>query len=143
MKKVIASFLGLVGAATVISSCGKYEEGPGFTLLSKKARYAGEWSVSNVTFNGTDVTSTFLPSGATYTLTSEKDGTWSSTYAVGGLSSTETGTWELYEDKVIMVTTGSSDTDGDTSTIVLLKNKEMKVKDVSGSDETVIIYTQD
>jgi hypothetical protein len=42
-----------------------------------------------------------------------------------------------------IVTTGSSDTDGDTSTIVMLKNKELKLKDVSGSDVTIMTLTQD
>jgi hypothetical protein len=146
MKKLfgILAAVAIVGSV-VMTSCSKYEEGPSLSLRSKKARLAGEWSVSNVTLNGTDVTSLFLPSGTTYSMTIEKDGTWTSSYASSGFSSTEAGTWEFVDSKenLKIVTTGSSDTDGDTSTIVMLKNKELKLKDVSGSDVTIMTLTQD
>ena len=144
MKKVALSFLGLFAVAAIMTSCSRYEEGPGFTLLSKKARFSGEWSVSNVTLNGTDITSQFLPSGTTYSFVTEKDGTWTTTISASGFNSTGTGTWELYEDDVIIVTNGSADTDGDTTQILQLKNKEMKTTDTdSNGDVTIITYTQD
>jgi hypothetical protein len=75
MKKLfgILAAVAIVGSV-VMTSCSKYEEGPSLSLRSKKARLAGEWSVSNVTLNGTDVTSLFLPSGTTYSMTIEKHG---------------------------------------------------------------------
>ncbi len=146
MKKLfgILAAVAIVGSV-VMTSCSKYEEGPSLSLRSKKARLAGEWSISNVTLNGTDVTSLMLPSGSSYTMTIEKDGTWTSSYSASGFSSTEAGTWEFVDskEKLKIVTTGSSDTDGDTSTIVMLKNKELKLKDVSGSDVTIMTLTQE
>lgn len=128
-----------------LASCNKYEEGANFSLRSKKGRLAGEWHVEKVEYNGSDVTSSFLPSGATMTQTIEKDGTWTSKYTISSISQTEAGTWEFVEKKeqLKMVTTGSSDTDGDTSTIVMLKNKELKIKSGTGSNITIITMTQD
>ena len=34
-----------------IASCGKYEEGPGFSLRSKKNRLSGEWEFKKVLYN--------------------------------------------------------------------------------------------
>ena len=38
--------------AFVLGSCGKYEEGPAFSLKSKKARVVGTWEVEKVLENG-------------------------------------------------------------------------------------------
>lgn len=128
-----------------LASCNKYEEGANFSLRSKKGRIAGTWHLHKVELNGSDVTSSYLPSGATLTQTIEKDGTWTSTYTISSLSNTDSGTWEFVDskEKLKMVTNGSGDADGDTSTIVMLKNKEFKVKSVSGSNVMIYTFEQD
>lgn len=146
MKKLFKSTIAVLAIGSLfLASCNKYEEGANFSLRSKKGRFAGVWHVEKVELNGTDVTSSYLPSGATMTQTIEKDGTWTSTYTISSLSNTEKGTWELVDskEKVKMVTEGSTDTDGDTSTIVMLKNKELKLKSTSGSNVTIITMHQD
>jgi len=145
MKMVFKALIAVVAVGSILASCNKYEEGANLSLRSKKGRLAGSWSVEKVEYNGSDVTSSFLPSGATYTTTIEKDGTWSATYTMGSLSTTETGTWEFVDKKEMlkMVTTGSSDSDGDTSEIVMLKNKELKLKSGSANDVTIMTMTQD
>lgn len=129
----------------VLSSCNKYEEGANLSLRSKKARLAGEWKAVKVEYNGVDQTSSVLPSGATFTLTIDKNGVWEAVTTYNSLSNLVSGTWELVESKEMLkiVTTGDSDTDGDTSTIVMLKNKDLKLKSGSANDITITTYTQE
>ena len=54
MKKIFYALTILVGLQ--LASCGKYEEGPGFSLRSKTARLAGEWTIEKATVDGQDFT---------------------------------------------------------------------------------------
>ncbi len=106
MKKALFIF----GAGIlVLASCGRYEEGPGFTLRSKKSRLAGDWKVAEITVNGQTTIDgePTLPSGYSLDFTFEKDGnfTLSSQYPDGaaGSASTEKGTWELKDDSLVLV----------------------------------------
>ena len=78
MKSFIrtAAFLLLAVSAIAVASCGKYEEGPGFSLLSKKARIVGEWSLSSMTVNGQSQDL----SGTTVAVNIKKDGTYTVDY---------------------------------------------------------------
>lgn len=133
MKNLIKKAALVLGIGVVVVSCGKYEDGPGISLRSKKARLAGEWKVSKYSYDGVDGTSFF----ADYTYTVDKEGTWTATFG----SLTSKGTWELVDSKENLktVTDGSSDTDGDTVVITMLKNKEMHVKSKDGKE--IIEYT--
>jgi hypothetical protein len=72
-----------------------YEDGPKFSLLTKKARLSGEWVIESVKYNTTDVTSTYVSAiGANYVMEIEKDGK----YRTEG-ANPDTGTWTLGEDK--------------------------------------------
>ena len=53
MKKIGVIFTFLVITAMMMTSCGKYEEGPGFSLRTKTARLTGEWKLVEITENGT------------------------------------------------------------------------------------------
>jgi hypothetical protein len=55
MKKLI--FMAVI--ALLLTSCGKYEEGPGFSLKSKTKRLAREWTISKVIENGVDITDAY------------------------------------------------------------------------------------
>ena len=146
MKNLFRTMIAVIAIGSlVLSSCNKYEEGANLSLRSKKARLAGEWKAVKVEYNGVDQTSSVLPSGAIFTQTIDKDGTWTSVFTFSSLSNTDTGTWELVESKEMLkiVTTGDSDTDGDTSTIVMLKNKDLKLKSGSANDITIITFTQE
>ena len=143
MKSFIrtAAFLLLAVSAIAVASCGKYEEGPGFSLLSKKARIVGEWSLSSTTVNGQsqDLTNTSIK------ISIKKDDTYTgtTTYSVGGISYTDTenGTWKFSDDKLKFVTTSSA---GNVSEIeiIMLKNKEMKLRDVEGNNTTIMTFIQ-
>ena len=133
----IGAFALLALMAVAVTSCSKYEEGPKFTLLSKKARLTGEWTLSKVEVNGTaqDI------SGYTVTVTIDKDGSYTYKWTSGGFSAEESGTWEFSDDKVSLIMT---DADGDVSTseIVRLANDELKLKDVDGSFTTITTMVQ-
>jgi uncharacterized lipoprotein YehR (DUF1307 family) len=46
MKKL--SILFAAFAVVMLASCGKYEDGPGFSLRSKTSRLAGTWTLTEV-----------------------------------------------------------------------------------------------
>jgi hypothetical protein len=122
----------------VLAACKKYEEGPALSLRTKKSRLAGDWTLDKVFYNGQDVTSQYTSGGTTWKLTIDKGGSWTETVTSSVGTSTDKGSWEFVEKKeqLKMVTDGSTDTDGDTSTIVKLKNKELWLESKSGSNTT-------
>ena len=91
MKKLL---LALVGVAFMLGSCGKYEEGPGFSLRSKKGRVEGEWKIEKEIYNGQDQTLT--PDDKDDVWKFEKDGTFE--YQDPG-NSTEKGKWSFNDKK--------------------------------------------
>jgi len=139
MKKI---FLYAVTAVTVmglsLTSCNKYEEGPGFTVRTAKARVTGDWKLTKYTINGTDFTS----SSVIITKTIDKDGSYSTTSTTGSLSVTEIGSWEFNGDKttITFTETGSGSTP-DTWTILELRSKEMKLEQIVGSTTSVETLT--
>lgn len=89
-KSIIAFF----SLSVILVSCGKYEDGPAFSLRSKKSRLSGEWVVESYTYNGVEMKDTLLAAlGANYVLEIEKDGVYRTEGAYP-----DQGTWELGED---------------------------------------------
>lgn len=125
MKKFIRPALVMLTLAALVVSCGKYEEGPAFSLLTKKARLSGEWVVEEAEYNGVNVTSEFVAGvGANFVLEIEKDGE----YRTEG-PNPDKGSWELGEDKDDIFFL--SDAEGSTEVsyrILRLKNKELWLK---------------
>jgi hypothetical protein len=129
-SKFIKIGLASVGMIAFLSACGKYEEGPGFTLLTKKARLTGEWDAKEyVDSDGTVVADT-----DDSTVEFLKDGKM--IIREGG-TSTE-GTWEFVSNKEKVRTTysyaifGVSQTFTSETTIIRLTNKELWTKDSDG-----------
>jgi hypothetical protein len=88
------TYAALAGAtALALGSCGKYEDGPGFSLLSKKSRVAGDWDTK--TIDGYSLAGT----GYSYTFSFDKDGAAKLTYSDGYDTYTYTGTWDFASDK--------------------------------------------
>ncbi|MEN9699378.1 MAG: hypothetical protein RLZZ301_576 [Bacteroidota bacterium] len=142
MKKLVVigmAFFTL--SATVLTSCGKYEEGPGIALSSKKARLEGTWSLTGQTTNGVadDLT------GLTTTMTIDKAGTYAThvAYSYLGFNYTDdfTGTWAFSDDKLSLITTVTGQSGSNTATIVRLANKELKLKEVNGTETVIYTYT--
>ena len=102
-----------------ISSCGKYEDGPGFSLLTKTARMTNKWELKSVDGE-------IIPAGE-IVWEFKKDG--EATISYGGLG-TETGTWEFSDDKEDLSLTVS----GSTTNLKIrrLTNKELWVEEPAG-----------
>jgi len=82
MKKVKLSILALLAVAAVAPSCKKGDEDPSMSLRSRKARFAGEWTVSEFTSENTGTTVYVPTQGSTaagYTNTNTNKTTMTST----------------------------------------------------------------
>lgn len=112
---ILVSFLGI---ALMFASCGKYEEGPSFSLRSKKARAVGVWTYEKVLANGTEVNISFFADSKFELMDNDK-------YQVrAGNIITEEGTWNFGTGKetIEVLETGSSTKN--VSTILRLTNDE-------------------
>lgn len=140
MKKLFKTMIAVVAIGSLfLASCGKYEEGPGFTVRTAKARASGDWKLTSLTVNGTDYTSSL---GGTITMTVDKDGTYKTTYSSTAGTNETTGTWTFNDDKTtISFTESGSSSTADVYTILELKSKEMKLQQVDAGFTTITTYT--
>jgi hypothetical protein len=149
MKKLF--FIGLatlaVSSAT-LTSCSKYEEGPGFALSSKKSRVAGNWKLSERTSNGIST----IVQGYSEVLYIEKEGAFKDTayqnFQGFNYSAPISGTWDFSEDKLqLILNSNASASSSNFSTgenvfdIIKLSKDELKVKKTSGSTVVISTYT--
>src|SRR5436190_22042595 len=136
MRRIIISLSIIVTTIFVTTSCGKFEEGPKFSLLTIKARLAGHWKLESSTVNGVDNTSSF---GSDFEWDIEKN----HTYKIKGASPDE-GKWELGEDKDDVFFQSSQPGVFEKSYRILkLKNKEMWLRRTEfNGDKTVIKLKQ-
>ena len=140
MKKLFSlGLVAMLALTAVVSSCGKYEEGSKFTLLSAKSRVINDWALTSVTYNGTEVISLY----PTVKISFKKDDTYTTSFTSGGFTTTETGTWAFNSDKTALLMTATGSTTVDTQTIIMLKSKMMKLKSVdSGGGITIMTLEQ-
>ncbi len=135
MKKIKLALVAMT--LVMLWSCGKYEEGPAFSLRSKKSRIAGTWVYDKVLQDGVDVTSE--SNYSSYELTIEKDGTYKTVFSYTFLGQTisgeDSGTWEFGDNETIDVKSTTNNTTT-TSTITRLTNSEYWTKRTS-TDGTV------
>jgi uncharacterized lipoprotein NlpE involved in copper resistance len=140
MKKL--SILFAAFAVVMLASCGKYEDGPGFSLRSKTARLAGTWTVTEA-FQGTVDITTSLTNGGTIEATFEKDGSYTYTYnfVILGFptNGSVSGTWAFSSDKsALEVTDGSGQMD--SSKILRLTNNELWLEQVDSNGGTYEVH---
>lgn len=107
---------------TLTASCGKYEEGPGFSMRSKKARVANEWKVDYAYdfIDKVEITNDF--NGEVWVF--KKDGGF---LELKDGSTNKTGTWDFFSDKAEININFT--TDSDNYTIKRLKENEMWLQD--------------
>jgi hypothetical protein len=102
MKNYFKSFV-LFGilAGLLFSSCGKYDEGPNFSLRSKKSRLVNVWVIDKVMQDGEDVTAMILESNPNYSMDIRKDNTVIITQYDEDLGQMveNKGKWEFSKDK--------------------------------------------
>jgi len=94
-KRKYTSLLFFLAVFFITSSCGKYEDGPTFSLLSKKSRIANTWKIDKVFIDDVDRTSIYTEYMKTYKLELTKDGTISETTTTTLGTATVKGTWAL------------------------------------------------
>ena len=140
MKKLMIYSFALFMLGASVSSCSKYEEGPNFALSTKKSRLVGDWKLVKLSENGTDANLTNYSGTASI----KDDGTYTMKTTITTLgipfSFDADGKWEFNDDKtkVLFTETGESTT---TSLIILkLAAKELKLKEVDGTDVTISTY---
>jgi hypothetical protein len=101
----------------LMTGCKKYDDGPSFSLLSRKSRLANTWTPESCTYDGTDCTSGLL--SGSWQQVFEKDGDYR--FSFDGYS--ESGKWEFVsDDEQVRVTVGSDIT---TITLLRLTSKEL------------------
>ncbi len=119
----------LTAFAFATPSCNKYEDGPKFTLLTKKMRLTNDWDIVEYEDSDGDV----VADNSSDYFSFEKDGTYRANY--GNFS--YKGEWEFADNKeklAISYQEGSI-TVTEKREILRLTNKELWLKD---SDGTII-----
>ena len=95
MKKL--SILFAAFAVLFLVSCGKYEDGPSFSLLSKKSRVVGEWYYEGIYIDGEEVTTPEDLVG--FSSTFERNGEYLDMAVDAGNPIVNVGTWDFANDK--------------------------------------------
>ncbi len=139
MKKIVKiSIIALIVGCTAFtfSGCGKYEDGPSISLLTKKARVAGTWGVEKWEVNGVDQTALWRQVYSSENLIFDKAGTYSATYNTILGPSTDAGTWAFINDKANLQIINSSTNSTDVLEIIRLTNSELWVRETDSNNTT-------
>jgi hypothetical protein len=143
MKKLAIILLVVTATTMIFTACGKYEEGPAFSLLTKKARIVGSWTLTEVTNNGA------IQDISQYSMspTFEKDGTgkYTVSFLLLGTNYSYTGDleWEFNDTKESLRSRMKNE-DGvfeswNEATILKLTNSECWLSSVDTTDG--VVYT--
>lgn len=97
MKSIIRLSFLLITTSLLFTACGKYEDGPTFSLKSKTARLVNDWVIDEKYVNGTEDTLTDYDKAVTFSV--QKDGKLDFIYSLGVISLTGTGTWAFSDTK--------------------------------------------
>jgi len=134
MKNICA----LLFISVLLISCGKYEEGPGISLLTKKNRITNVWSLASKMTNG----QTTNLSDWTWKLEIKDDETYTLQVTYLGIPFlNESGIWKFSTDKSQLLTTASGSSNTDSWEIIRLTKDELKLKYISGGDTIVDTFT--
>ena len=131
MKKLMVGLMPVAVAGLTVTSCKKYDEGPGLSLKSKKSRVAGEWEVDKyIQSDGTE-----SQDNASTVIKFEKDGAYTYTNTGGSFN----GTWSFDDKKenIIIEVEFLGQTSKDTTKILRLTNKEFWLID-DDNDKTYL-----
>ncbi|MBA2611938.1 MAG: hypothetical protein H0U95_08210 [Bacteroidetes bacterium] len=141
MKNKIIKIIALTLLVSIaIPSCKKYVDGPRFSLLTKKARLAGDWKIESVTTNGNDQTASYKALvGDNYIFTIDKD----EKYKVTG-NFPDDGTYKWGEDKDdVYFTSNVAGSKEQACRILRLKSKELWLRTTAfNGDMTITKYKQ-
>jgi hypothetical protein len=140
MKKITTLTLVVLFIA-MLSGCGKYDEGPDFSVIPKNMRVANVWKISKYSVNGVDQSITAFEN-STYEFTTKYKYTekWTS----GALSLQSDGSWTFTSNKEKISVTVVNGISGVSTTteydILMLYDKEMKLSLTENNITTVIDF---
>jgi hypothetical protein len=139
MNKTAIALIALTVGTALTTGCGKYEDGPDFSLRSRKERIANTWQVEKATDGGNDVTSSFDQ----YELQMLRDGaaTLAALYHIGDLSFEfqTNGTWDLVNKDEDLQLDFENNAADETWEILRLKEKELWLHEKDGDLELHLI----
>ena len=125
MKKIsFIAAIALSALALTTTSCGKYEDGPKFSLLTKTKRLCRDWDAKTIIYSG----GTTIEDSNDEIITFDKGG--DVTYTDNGVGFT--GTWKFDSSKEKIHAIISALGIDDDYTILRLTNKELWLKDSDG-----------
>lgn len=111
--------------AFVLASC-QYEDGPKFSLRSKKARVINTWYIDKLYQDGNDKTDMYKGIFVNYKLEFKSDDTYTLYYKLyNAVDYNENGTWKFSDDKSKVQWTPSGSSSSSDFKILRLKNDEM------------------
>ena len=117
MKKIT---IALIPVLFFLSSCKKYPDGPGLSLISKTERLSNSWKVSQVLENDVDKTSDYQFAFTDYNLVIKNDGNYTINYkALGILTVNESGKWTFNGDKTKVILDPSSNNNPNNELVIL------------------------
>ena len=135
MKTVMKNLSIVLAIMFIAAACGKYEEGPSFSLASKKSRIVNVWCLDALYENG--VEQTLTPDDKDDYIEFKKDGSAVLTWVVGTQSVDIKGAWELSSDNsklmVIIKDNNGNNVDTTNFTILRLKSNELWMEEVDGN----------
>lgn len=128
IKILLTGFL----LSAMITGCKKYDDGPAFSLKTKKARLARTWRIDKYIDN----TGGSVQGNAAYTMTFERDGA----VTVSNPPFNYTGTWDFTSDKsgIVFSYGAFGYVTSETSTILRLTSKDLWLEDTWG-DKTYFV----
>jgi hypothetical protein len=119
MKKIF--YVPLV--SVMLIACSKYEDGPDFSILTKKERLSNNWTVSEAIHESGD-NANFQDSYVNFQFNIGIDKNYTISYKPNGIDNyCEMGTWEFNSDKTHFVTTNASGKTIDYTILRLAKNQ--------------------
>ena len=140
MKKQFFYLSAIFAFVVIFSSCGKYDDGPAFSLRTKKMRLTHEWKIEKTYINGVEQAASANDNS---TITYDSDGTGKMSYVFGTATISADIEWEFGTGKeTIKVRTKNSAgawNDWDESTILRLTNSEFWIKDTPTGTTTEYI----
>lgn len=124
MKKLIYAGMALM----LFVSCSKYEDGPDFSMHSKKERLSNSWIIRSAYVNDADRTIDYYGVYRNYHLNIGGDNQYTLSFSPNGIGNyVESGSWDFNGDKTHVMMTSA---DGKTVdyTILRLQKNDLRVK---------------
>lgn len=133
----------LIFAGLLLFSSCQYEDGPRFSLRSKKARAVNTWYIDKVYEEGVDKTDDYKKVFVNYKLEIKKDDNYVLTYRLLNASDySEKGTWKFSDDRSKLLFTPSGTNQENAYTLLRLKNNEAWAKTIM-NNKNVEIHLKD